>query len=142
MVQYLYGLLQVSEWQWSWKVEVGIPSMDEGAAMATAARREKRVIVNFILMVLNKRLWSTGDKGVTLRTCNGRIFDYKECPWLRSQGKVGMQRGLLGICILRGGGKDIRQQQLSSMCRERHDYLLRTTIWALKRQAYVAALSA
>jgi hypothetical protein len=36
--------------------------MDEGAAMATAARREKRAIVNFILMGLNKRLWSTGDK--------------------------------------------------------------------------------
>jgi hypothetical protein len=64
----------MSEWQRGWKVVGGIPSMDEGAAMATAARRENRPIVNFMLMVLNKRLWSTGDKGVTLRTCDGELL--------------------------------------------------------------------
>lgn len=45
------------------------------------------------------------------------------------------ERAPLDIYILAGGGNDIRQQRLSSLCRERHDYLLRATIWALKREA-------
>jgi hypothetical protein len=44
-----------------------LPPMDEGAAMATAARREKRAILSFILLVWNERLASTGDRGIMLK---------------------------------------------------------------------------
>lgn len=37
--------------------------MVEGAATATAAKSEKRAIVNFILLLLKERLESTGDGG-------------------------------------------------------------------------------
>jgi hypothetical protein len=63
-------------------------------------------------------------------------------PGVEKSGKGDRERAPFDIYILTGGGFDIRQQRLSSLCRERHDYLLRATIWALKREAYVAALSA
>ena len=71
----------VSISHWYMGVRASKPSMGAGAAMATAARREKRAITTFILQVLKERLESAGDRGMTLTRCDEQS-DYRKYPEL------------------------------------------------------------
>ena len=46
-----------------------LPPRAVGAARASAARRGRRAMVNFILLVLKRKLESTGDKRIQIVKC-------------------------------------------------------------------------
>jgi hypothetical protein len=84
-----------------------LPSTVEGAATATAAKSEKRAIVNFMLLLLKERLESTGDREVVMMMkCDRRSLTRKKMAVLGRSGVAAVapaiQRGPLCICMLPG----------------------------------------
>ncbi len=98
--------------------------MAAGAAMATAASREKRAMMIFILQGLEQRLESSGDREVTLTKCD-EDFDCRKYPELGKEGLTPLRWEPLCICLPLVLKCHIVQPRSSSICREWHELLTR-----------------